>query len=154
MTPFHKLIAHNPKKGQYGDCYRTAIACLLDTHPALVPHTMAGNDGRGDMRKYLAERELSMIELAVYGPHVDDVLAEMQRMNPDAYYVLIGKSPKGIGHCVICLGGIVVHDPNPDGVGVAAGLEDDMFFVQFLVPASMTKIGAEAGSPDQKMVAR
>jgi len=37
---FHKQLItnHNPESGIFGDCQRTAIACLLDKHPSDVPH--------------------------------------------------------------------------------------------------------------------
>ena len=51
MTPHKQLNRHRPEEGVFGDCYRTAIACLLDLRPQDVPHvadtsTMAEQDRR------------------------------------------------------------------------------------------------------------
>ena len=46
---------------------------------------------------------------------------------PDAYYLMGGMSLRGKPHCVVCLGGEMVHDPHPDGgglVGPYAGEEN------------------------------
>ena len=61
MTPHKQLIKHDPENGQWGDCGRTAIACLLDLHPSDVPHFWEGperadRDPETECRKWLAER--------------------------------------------------------------------------------------------------
>jgi hypothetical protein len=46
MTPYKQLVKHDPFNGQYGDCARTAIACLLNMHPSEVEHFL--EDGCAD----------------------------------------------------------------------------------------------------------
>jgi hypothetical protein len=38
MTPHKQRFRHDPANGIYGDCWRTAIACLLDIQPEEIPH--------------------------------------------------------------------------------------------------------------------
>ena len=38
MEFYKQLNEHNPDEGVYGDCYRTAIGCLLNIPPEFVPH--------------------------------------------------------------------------------------------------------------------
>ena len=45
MTPYKQLNHHDPDNGIIGDCYRTAIACLLDLPPDALPNYCEGPGG-------------------------------------------------------------------------------------------------------------
>lgn len=42
MTPYKQLYGHNPDQGIFGDCFRTALGCLLNLPPEKVPHFYDG----------------------------------------------------------------------------------------------------------------
>lgn len=155
MTPYLKLVPHDPANGQYGDCYRTALACLLDVDPSLVPHVMGVDDNwRHTMRLWLATRDLWLVEFPVVAGNAKDALRKVGALNPGVFYLLLGRSANGIGHCVVCNGEEMVHDPNPECLGVAKPLHSGAFFAHVLVPASMTgKSPATAELPPLRRVA-
>ena len=114
MTPHKQLIWHDPENGQYGDCFRTAIACLLNLHPSEVPH-FADHDAtcdqlHEDAAVWLASRNLFLASF-VYEDSLDRVLAMMGAMNAGLHYILMGQS-KVANHCVIALGDQIVFDPS------------------------------------------
>ncbi len=43
-----QLFRHKPAEGIYGDCHRTAIACVLDMDAKDVPHFMDGKAFSGE----------------------------------------------------------------------------------------------------------
>ncbi len=45
----------------------------------------------------------------------------------DAYFIVSGKSPRGIGHAVVYKGPNMVHDPHPSGDGVNPDTVDILF---------------------------
>ena len=38
MKFYKQLHKHDPDNGVWGDCHRTAIGCLLDIEPELIPN--------------------------------------------------------------------------------------------------------------------
>ena len=47
MTPQKQMFLHDPDNGVWGDCQRTAIACILDRDVEDVPHFFHdGCDGK------------------------------------------------------------------------------------------------------------
>lgn len=44
---YHKqLNKRDPENGVFGDCYRTAVACILDKHPSEVIHSVVCYKGK------------------------------------------------------------------------------------------------------------
>ena len=60
MTPQNQLHKHDPANGVYGDCGRTAIACLLDLHPS--PHFWNGEKADNPT----ADEDLTSLEVLTY----------------------------------------------------------------------------------------
>ena len=141
MTPHKQLFRHNPEQGVYGDCFRTAIGCLLDLAPVDVPHFAEGTDsGREALDRaavWLKHRDLAMFTVAFGGETpVADVLAHMGVMNPGVYYLLSGTSRNGTNHTVVAHGGEIVHDPALDDSGIVGPMDHGMFLVEVLIPLS------------------
>jgi len=107
------------------DCFRTAIACLLDCErPDDVPHFMEDRENLGDaysrLRKWLAGRGLAY---AFFGVHGDigspaDAREVVAFNNPDLYYVMIGTNSRGENHATVCCGRYEIHDPAWAGSGL------------------------------------
>ena len=141
MTPYKQLLQHDPDNGVYGDCYRTALACLLDEPPQDIPHF---NDQNNDMWQvdsdaWLERRGLLMIRLVTDGQSVDVALAEGKVHVPySMFYMVVGDSPRGVGHNVIAHEDRIVHDPStypPDSRGPIIGPHPDtgFFHIEYLV---------------------
>ena len=68
-----------------------------------------------------------------------EVLTLMKAMNPGVYYMLSGESRTGCNHVVIALDDEIVWDPSLDDSGIIGRCDDGFTWVEFLVPASMTR---------------
>ena len=154
MTPYKQLLSHDPSAGVWGDCYRTAIGCLLDLPPDEVPHwwdscwddTDEDNEARIQaMQQWLGGRGYHLIRF--YFPNdglsPSEFMEEMAFRNPGLYYMLSGESPGGVDHVVICLDDKVVHDPSPlsrtpELVGPLTTTTDRSYLVEILVPIDQT----------------
>lgn len=138
QTRFQKQkITHDPDSGHYGDCFRTAIATLLDVPADAVPHFCA--DGRftiWDVNEWLAENHgVVLMGFAYSGERMglDDVLRHIKTTwGNDVVYLLSGESKNGCNHVVICQGGLIVHDPSLDDSGIVGPCDNGHYAVEFL----------------------
>lgn len=136
---FHKQrFQHDPDNGIYGDCQRTAIACLMDLELDEVPHFLDGNPDGIEFTKRLnhfVDSRGQRIFTVPYLGNLDEVLASIGNFNPDAIYMLSGESARGLNHVVICQGGEIIHDPHPSSSGLIGPCKPDGFYwVEILVP--------------------
>lgn len=126
MIPHKQLNYHDPNNGIYGDCGRTVIACLLEMEPEEVPHFWDGeetaHDPTIDCRRWLDERGCIMYR---FGFNAEGILEDLQgvldyvgNLNPDQYWVLMGRSENDTNHVVVCKGNQIVHDPALDNSGI------------------------------------
>lgn len=146
MIRHRQLFRHEPENGIYGDCHRTAIACLLDLQPQDVPHfydlqvqaTQRGEkyEWRSEVEKFLNAKGFTQADIS-YASTLDDLFAYMGAVNPRTLYLLGGTSVRGANHTVICRGGGFEWDPHPDSNFVNGPLDNGFFEVTFLLPISM-----------------
>lgn len=131
-------LLHKPEEGQYGDCFRTALACMLNLAPEEVPHFLHDDPSSevfwSRANEWLLARGLKLFNVP-FKADLDDVLATMKAQNPGVYYLLAGESPRGTAHQVIALDDAIIHDPHPDGGGLVGPVPyDGMYWVNVLVP--------------------
>ena len=141
MTPVFQRNRHRPDQGIYGDCHRACIASLLDKPLDDVPHFMDGladspEDGTEfarRQREYLLTVGFVPLQLA-YACELPDLYRVQALLNPDTYYILGGRSIRGLNHSVLCLNDQMVHDPAGmhEGCGIHEPLSDGYYFVTFL----------------------
>lgn len=144
MIRRHQLFRHEPHNEIYGDCHRTAIACLLDMEPWQVPHftqlahTTPGYDWESGVAAFLATQGLCSVDV-VFGPEngVEGIFRFMQNRNPRAFYLLGGTSPRGTNHTVICCGDGFYWDPHPDRDFLDGPLSHGFYELTFLMPLAM-----------------
>jgi hypothetical protein len=135
----HQLYRHQPHNEIFGDCQRTALACLLDLEPWEVPHfvqreqTGQASSWDEDQRAFLASRGLHAVDVA-FGGELEDVLRYMQERNPGTLYILAGRSPRGTDHAVVACGGGFEWDPHPSGGFLVGPTSNGYYELTFLVP--------------------
>lgn len=119
MKAQQQLHQHDPENGVFGDCYRTAIAIILDKNAEEVPHVCEKGetniddlDGLIAMRTYLRGMGLT-ISKSVYNGELSwaGFCDWMQAYNPENAIIVTGKATRGVNHCVVMIGGNVVCDP-------------------------------------------
>lgn len=121
MTPHQQLIKHDPANGQYGDCYRTCVAIILDVHPSIVPHCWTA-DGQWEpmpMFDWLARCGLKMFSLswpASEGLGITGMLELTKSVNRGAPVIFTGTSSLGCNHSVVAMSGKIVSDPSGNGI--------------------------------------
>lgn len=116
MIPVICRVKHEPETGKYGDCLRACVASVLELDAEAVPHFAEDEPGPEIANKrltdFLVSRKLAPF-WASYDASatVDDVLSYQAIQNPEAVYLLFGRTESGGDHVVICKGGEIVHDP-------------------------------------------
>lgn len=123
MTPIYQEHPyHAPEKGIFGDCYRAALASLLDMPLADVPHfvTYPEAERRGVYREFL--RPLGLLPVNIPGP---GFMASIAGSGIDCYHLILGAAKDdGCPHTCVGRNGVIVHDPGPDQKGLEGGIED------------------------------
>lgn len=143
MTPYKQLYRHRPEDGEYGDCGRTVVACLLDMHPSEVPHFFEDDfkvddpkkfTGLRKMEAWLRDRGLCVIRYPFDGEvTLENLLCQF--VEPGLFYILQGESKNGSDHVVICENGRIVHDPAQDNSGIVGPCPNDgLWWIEFIVP--------------------
>ncbi|MES2685718.1 MAG: hypothetical protein V4706_02790 [Pseudomonadota bacterium] len=133
---FHKqLFHHKPEEGIYGDCHRTAIACLLDKLPKDVPHFgVHFNDGKAfeaAVKEFLQLHDLFPMQFAFTG-ELQPILDYMGASNPGIHYMLCGRSRTGVNHTVVALDNAIVWDPSITDAGIVGPCDDGYFWIMTL----------------------
>ncbi len=135
MTPHKQLYRHDPDNGVWGDCLRTAIACLFDLRPEQVPHFADGGPSGSEMNAridaWLKEQGSHRISV-MYKGDLDQVLRSVASQNPDVWYLLTGQSRMEVDHVVICRNDAIVHDPSLDGAGIIGPADIGYYWVEFI----------------------
>lgn len=140
MTPHKQLFNHNPEVGVYGDCFRTAVACLLDVEPADVPHRhekISGAEQDALVGDWLRERGLFLVTWAYHGTgeyalSQKDALEYACGLHRGVHHLFSGKSGNGHDHVVIAKNGKIIHDPSRNDAGIVGPCSDGYWWVNFI----------------------
>lgn len=137
MRHHKQLFRHDPANGVYGDCFRTAVACLLDLDPQLLPHDHCELEDGEQMRRmnaWLARRDLVLINFGFPADRpVADLLASMvHAVGRECRFLLSGASPRGTCHVVVAHPTGIIHDPHPDGGGLVGPCPDGFWHITFV----------------------
>lgn len=133
---------HNPEAGIFGDCYRTALAVLLDMDAEEVPHwvtTMNPQEWTEAVQpKYdawLAERGLRELAIPLQGEtDLEAVLLTAKNWWRDTPIMLTGRSSTLCNHVVIVQGGEIACDPSITDSGIIGPCDDGYWWITGLVP--------------------
>jgi hypothetical protein len=136
-----QLNRHRPEEGIFGDCHRTAIACVLDMDAKDVPHFMDYTPGKGDaadahdnVEAWLNERGICTINIPFPGEMaLRDVLTAIHytNMRSQPVYILGGQSRNGCNHSVVCCAGEIACDPSLDDSGIIGPCDDGFYWLTF-----------------------
>ncbi|MCS3725473.1 hypothetical protein [Bradyrhizobium betae] len=137
MKPQKQLLRHNPP-ASYGDCFRTAIAIVLDMDAADVPHFMdggvSGDDGAAAAEAFLNAHGMTAINIVVDGARplqavLDSIAGTNLRQMPA--FLLTGTSRNSCAHVVVGCNGDIVCDPSIDGSGIVGPCDDGFYWLTF-----------------------
>ncbi len=115
MKTFHQTkLGRGEKHGEeFGNCFSTAVGCILEIHPDELPNFCAEEDWRAATNLYLKSRGLFYLDVAIPGDMRAEHLFEFA-----GYHVISGEGPRGCRHSVVGYKGKMVHDPHPSGEGL------------------------------------
>lgn len=137
MKPQKQLHRHRPPT-TYGDCFRTAIAIVLDMDAADVPHFMdggvSGDDGADAAEAWLNARGMTAINIVCDGARplqavLDSIAGTNLRQLP--VFLLTGTSRNGCAHVVVACNGDIVCDPSLDDSGIVGPCDDGYYWLTF-----------------------
>lgn len=98
-----------------GNCTQAVLASLLELDIDEVPHFVALGEDRwwNAMVSWLGERGLFPVSI-MPPENRDEPLAQFT-----GYHAMAGISPRGSRHVVVGQSGKLIHDPRPEGGGLA-----------------------------------
>lgn len=137
MKPQKQLHRHRPPT-TYGDCFRTAIAIVLDMDATEVPHFMdggvSGEEGAVAAEAFLNARGLTAINIVCDGSRplqavLDSIAGTNMRQLP--VFLVTGTSRNGCAHVVVACNGDIVCDPSIDNSGIVGPCDDGFYWLTF-----------------------
>ncbi|AKU43491.1 hypothetical protein CPT_Sansa87 [Caulobacter phage Sansa] len=137
MTPQKQIFRHRPENGVYGDCYRTALACILDMKPEDLPHEHRVFGDNEQRQFYDAALKPFGFKIALFAwtCSLEEVFEVMKISNPGIHYILSGWSRSNCNHSVVALEGEIVHDPSLTNAGIVGPCDNGAYYVELLVRA-------------------
>lgn len=110
---------------EYGNCWQTAIACILEIDPKEMPDQAAivsGNGGQhSGYHNFLMEYLVRHHRMAYFELH-DWQFGGLSIARPDGYHMLVGPTARtpvnGNNHIVVARNGAVVWDVHPSRDGL------------------------------------
>ena len=134
---YHKqLNKRDPENGVFGDCYRTAVACILDKHPSEVIHVFDLDDlslQAKKMREHLENLGLRILHTAYNFKTFKDALKIGEHNIGEMYWILSGVSARGVNHSIVCYKGKAIHDPHPSDDFLCGPCDDGFWHVEIIV---------------------
>lgn len=148
MKPIKQQFRHRPEEGIFGDCYRTAIACILGCNPLDLPHEHRKLGGEAFHKLYdgwLNDRGIERISVPFPGDglSVEQALALPKHWNPHLPCIFSGTSRTGVNHSVVCWRDEIFCDPSLTDAGIIGPCNDGYYWVDWLV------ISATGRKPDR-----
>lgn len=148
MTPQTQKYKSPDASGHSGDCYRTALASLLDMDRDDVPHfydlpagclpeTLKAADAW--RRRWLRENGYDLVNISLCAEDPTQAMEALSRTSPQGMrYLLIGESKNGCGHAVIVRDGEIEHDPSQDQSGIVGpDPSSGCYWAEFVVRGSV-----------------
>lgn len=141
MIKQKQAFLHDPANGLFGDCYRTAVACLLNLQRDEVPHVFhdgcKGPVADARMNDWLKIKGITQFTMALDGAiSLDELLNSVLWANNDKVeYLLCGTSRNNTAHVVVCRGNEIIWDPAIDDSGIVGPAEDGFWWISVIAIA-------------------
>lgn len=139
MIKQKQLFRHQPPKS-YGDCHRTALACLLEVPVEDVPHfgsiffddSSAFHEAFDEWLGY--RHKLRQFHVVYPGElTIQQVYDSVEHVNPGSIFMFAGVSKNNVVHTVIAGNKQLLWDPSLDDSGIVGPI-DGLYWVTLLVP--------------------
>lgn len=156
MQLVKQLHRHAPADGIYGDCFRTAVACILECDPAELPHehrAVTGAEQNALIDAWLSARGLTLLSVPFAASDLDEALRTCAFWSRGLPFLLIGRSRNDANHVVIGRGAQIIHDPAQDDSGIVGPADNGYFWCEWLV-RSAEGTGATRGGPEPVALTR
>lgn len=136
MRFIKQMFQHAPEEGIYGDCFRTAVACVVECDPADLPHehrAMSGDDQGAAIDAWLQARGVIRIGIPFVAEDVAEALRTCAAWSKGLPYLFVGRSRNDANHVVIGLGDAIAHDPSQNDSGIVGPTDLGFYFCEWLV---------------------
>ena len=137
---------HAPHRGIQGDCYRTAVACVLGVQRDTVPHShdeQTGEESAAFMDAWLKQHGLHRIWMPVGGDDFKTVANNLYPRGSGLSCIITGEGPRSVNHVIVVHGVDDFWCPtlgqvSADVALVGPALPDGYFWVEWIVgPAAL-----------------
>lgn len=136
-----QAFRHAPDEGMLGDCYRTAIACVLGIERDSVPHShedLTGEEHAVFMDAWLRPQGLRRIFMPVLGDDCKEVADSIYPRGGGLPFILTGSGPRSVNHVIVVHGVDDYWCPTLGSVSAEIGLigpalPDKYFWVEWIV---------------------
>ena len=141
MIEYTQFCLHRPEQGEYGDCWKTCIACILHCDPYEIPHYYKEFWGQAEVisdlvhaatnRWLSATTELQYVETPIectreqLGTYLKHYYKDM--------YVIIGCNSRNGGHSVVMRNDDYMWDPSIDKSGCVGPMDDGYWWIGVLI---------------------
>lgn len=133
MKPVFQSTFGFPK----GDCFSAVLASILEVPLEIVPRFCdhPDEDWTPLINDWLRPRGLYYVVFQ-WNDYLNEII-----VGNGGIYELSGRSPRGDHyHAVVGLGGLIIHDPHPDGRGIRPHTDEYPWIAGLLVPFDPTKV--------------
>lgn len=136
-----QAFSHDPENGIQGDCYRTAVACVLGVDRDSVPHTHDDLDGAQAnqvMDSWLNPQGLCRIAIPVLADTLDEVAKNLYPRGGGLPVMVTGAGPRNVNHVVVVFGVEDIWCPtlgqvSPEIGLIGGALPDKYFWAEWIV---------------------
>lgn len=136
MTPVFQNILYDLAADELGDCYRAALASILDLEVEALPHFGAGNPTpvafNARIDAWMADQGLIQIWNFFDAAPLPLILGTCAHANPGICHLVVGRSSLGGNHACVACDGEIIHDPSPRGAGIVGPADDGRVWIGWL----------------------
>ena len=157
MKPQVQRYGHDDPE-HWGDCYRTAVASLLDLDRDSVPHFYDFPDyakRRHDLKvppqeelraaddrrtEWLRRRGYEIVTVALNAVSPEQAMEGFSKHNPGITFILCGRSKNDTSHSVLVQDGEIVWEPSPVKSGIIGPeVSTESYWAEFFVKGQVVR---------------
>lgn len=136
-----QAFRHDPSAGIQGDCFRTAVACVLGIDRESVPHShddLSGIEAMTFIDAWLHPQGLRRIHMPVLADTLDEVARNIYPRGGGLPVIVTGRGPRDVNHVVVVHGVDDIWCPtlgsvSPEIALVGGALPDRYFWAEWIV---------------------